>query len=111
MSEHYLLHLPHSGVKIPDAYLGDYLLSNDELRKNVYQYCDLYTDELFDDMYRYFGGVKNSYSRLFFDPERFGNDDEEEMHKKFKLGWFYENSILSNKCQVSPRCTIPKTIS
>jgi len=41
--------------------------------------------------------VKNKYSRLFFDPERFGDDNQEEMYIKFKLGWFYENAILKKK--------------
>jgi len=41
--------------------------------------------------------VKNKYSRLFFDPERFGDDNQEEMYVKFRLGWFYENAILKKK--------------
>lgn len=47
--------------------------------------------------YENYGGVKNERSRLFINPERFGNDNEEEMHKNFRLGWFYENAILENK--------------
>ena len=97
MSQHYLIHLPHSGTDIPSQFMNDYLLSTDELTNNIYQYCDLYTDELFDDFYNVFGGVKSKYSRLFFDPERFGDDDAENMHKKHRLGWFYENTILTKK--------------
>lgn len=58
---------------------------------------DLYTDELFADAYREFGGVISSHSRLFFDPERFFDDNLEQMQQKFKLGWFYENAILEQK--------------
>ena len=94
---YYLLHLPHCGTTIPQKYREDYLLTQDELTQNIYQYSDLYTDELFDDFYKTFGGVKNSYTRLFFDPERFGDDEDEAMQKKFGLGWFYENAILSKK--------------
>ncbi len=97
MSNHYLVHLPHCGTKIPEKYIGDYYLSKEELQNNVYQYADLFTDELFDGMYQQFGGVKNSYSRLLFDPERFFDDKEELMQQKYKLGWFYENAILENK--------------
>jgi len=97
MNHHYLIHLPHSGIQIPIEYIDDYLLTKEELEKNIYQYCDIYTDELFATLYEAFGGVKNSYSRLFFDPERFGNDEDEEMHKRFQLGWFYENAILEKK--------------
>lgn len=97
MSQHYLIHLPHCGTEIPEEFIGDYLLSKDELTKNIYQYCDLYTDEIFDNLFQKFDGIKSSYSRLFFDPERFGNDKQESMQVKYKLGWFYENAILSKK--------------
>ena len=97
MSKHYLIHLPHSGINIPKEFINDYLLSKDELIKNIYQYCDLYTDELFKSLFHTFDGVKSDYSRLFFDPERFGDDSQEDMYRKYKLGWFYENAILTKK--------------
>lgn len=97
MSKHYLIHLPHSGRDIPSEFKSDYLLREDELQENVDQYCDLYTDELFGDLVECFGGVKSNYSRLFFDPERFGDDASEPMYQKYRLGWFYENAILTNK--------------
>ena len=97
MNKHYLIHLPHAGREIPSQYLGDYLLSSEELQKNIEQYCDLYTDELFGKLFENFDGVKSPYSRLFFDPERFGDDKQELMQEKFKLGWFYENTILQKK--------------
>lgn len=97
MSNHYLVHLPHCGTNIPEKYIGDYYLSKEELQNNVCQYADLYTDELFNSLYQQFGGVKNNYSRLLFDPERFFDDKEELMQQKYKLGWFYENSILDKK--------------
>ena len=97
MQEHYLIHLPHCGTDIPTQYLNDYYLSSDELNRNIFQYADLYTDELFGSLFNKFGGVQNQYSRLFFDPERFGDDSFEIMQKNFKLGWFYENAILDKK--------------
>ncbi|MEA3227491.1 MAG: N-formylglutamate amidohydrolase [Campylobacterota bacterium] len=97
MSKHYLIHLPHCGTDIPKNYLDDYILSKDELNDNIYQYADLYSDELFNTLFNSFGGVKSVYSRLFFDPERFGDDSVESMYKQYRLGWFYENAILSQK--------------
>ena len=97
MSSHYLIHLPHSGTDIPKNYIKDYLLSESELNDNIFQYADLYTDELFDKMFHNFGGVKSEFSRLFFDPERFYDDEMESMQTKFGLGWFYENAILEKK--------------
>ena len=93
----YLIHLPHCGLKIPNQFLNDYYLPEKELQNNIYEYCDIYTDELFDSMFNKFGGVKNEYSRLFFDPERFSDDTQEEMYKKYRLGWFYENAIIDKK--------------
>ncbi len=92
----YLVHLPHCGTAIPDEYLGDYLLSSEELERNIIEYADLYTDELFAPMLERFGGVKSDYSRLFFDPERFFDDEQEAMSRK-GLGWFYERAILEEK--------------
>ena len=96
-NSHYLIHLPHCGTQIPAEYLDDYLLSKDELNYNIFQYADLYTDELFASLYDKYDGVKSQYSRLFIDPERFGDDEFETMYQKFRLGWFYENSILDKK--------------
>ena len=91
----YLVNLPHCGLEIPEEYKDDYFLSEEKLNDNIYQYADLYTEELFDPLYERFGGVKNNYSRLFFDPERFFGDDQEKM-SKLGLGWFYEKAILEN---------------
>ena len=93
---YYLVHIPHAGTFIPQEYLDDYCLDKNELTANIYEYADLYTDELFDEFYKKFGGVKSKYSRLFFDAERFEDDSKEEMYK-FGLGWFYENAILEKK--------------
>ena len=97
MNNHYLIHLPHSGLNIPKEFLDDYLIDNNELLKNMENFADLYLENLFDDMTKEFGYVKNNYSRLFFDPERFFDDSKEEMHLHYKLGWFYENTPLEEK--------------
>jgi len=91
----YLINLPHCGLEIPEEFKSDYYLSEDKLKDNIYQYADLYTDELFEPMYECFGGVKNNYSRLFFDPERFFDDKQEKM-SELGLGWFYEKAILED---------------
>jgi len=75
-------------------YINDYNLNS---KNNIFQYANIFTNELFKDLYNCYGGVKNKYSRLFFYPERFEDDNFEKMHQKFKLGWFYENSILDEK--------------
>jgi N-formylglutamate amidohydrolase len=96
MAEHYLIHLPHSGTAIPPEYRDDYYLTDSELEREIYEYADLYTDELFAPLTERFGGVVNETSRLFFDPERFADDSEEPM-AKHGLGWFYEKAITSER--------------
>jgi len=95
----YVVHLPHSGVSIPDIFGEDYLLGIEELKDNVYQYADYQTDSLYGFlMTRWkFQSVQNPYSRLFMDPERFFDDTQESMQVKHGLGWFYENTILGKK--------------
>ena len=89
----YVIHLPHSGIEIPQDYRDDYLLSNELLRANIFEYADYLTDELYSAFVKSFPSVVNRYSRLFMDPERFFEDSEESMHAH-GLGWFYENAIL-----------------
>jgi len=92
----YLFHIPHSSTFIPNEFKSDYLISNEELQNNIFEYADLFTDELFEISNQY-NSMINPYSRLFFDPERFGDDNIEPMQEKYGLGWFYENCILENK--------------
>ena len=96
MNNHYLINLPHCGVDIPNKYMNDYLLPEEELFANIFEYADLFTDELFENLYKEFGGLKNRYSRLFFDPERFFDDSKESM-AEFGLGWFYEQAIIEKR--------------
>lgn len=95
----FILHLPHAGISIPERYREDYLLDSEKLVDNIYQYADYKTDSLYALLKtRYkFQSVCNPYSRLFIDPERFFDDEQESMQQKYGLGWFYENAILEKK--------------
>ena len=96
-SKYFLVHLPHYGTLIPDKYRDDYYLDEDELNENIFEYADYNTYYLYNALYKEFGGVVNPNSRLFFDPERFFDDEQESMQVKHGLGWFYENAILDKK--------------
>jgi N-formylglutamate deformylase len=82
-----ILHVPHSSVNIPlrEGYIIDDRMLNSELLKLT----DWYTDDLFysesDIM------VRAEFSRLFCDPERF-SDDEQEVMAKFGMGVLYEKT-------------------
>ncbi len=96
-SKYFLVHLPHYGYRIPDKYKDDYYLGEEELNKNIFEYADGDTQFIYRDLYLAFDGVLNIYSRLFVDPERFFDDEQESMQIKHGLGWFYENAILEKK--------------
>ncbi|MBO4229961.1 MAG: N-formylglutamate amidohydrolase [Clostridia bacterium] len=69
-----IFHIPHASTFIPDRYLSGFLPG---LEENLLRMTDWYTDELFD-----FGfGDRLVYpvSRLVCDPERFRDDEREEM--------------------------------
>ncbi|MDA0376726.1 MAG: N-formylglutamate amidohydrolase [bacterium] len=92
-----LLHIPHSSTKIPDNVCSTFLLSDDQLRKELLLMTDWFTDVLFD-----VEGVERlvyPVSRLVCDPERFSDDALESMSFK-GMGMIYtktsEGTMLRN---------------
>lgn len=90
-----ILHIPHSSDNIPfkDGYVVDETILNNEILKLT----DWYTDDLFhsdtDEM------IIANFSRIFCDPERFSEDEHEEM-ASVGMGVLYEktdDNILMRK--------------
>ena len=78
-----LVHIPHSSTYIPLEMKDKFLLSNDDLHKELLRMIDRYTDELFSCVAELGGiSVKYNYSRLVLDPERFRDDKKEVMVAK-----------------------------
>ena len=69
-----LFHIPHASTVIPERYRQDFLPC---LEENILHMTDWYTDELFD--FDLGDRLVFPVSRLVCDPERFRDDDEEEM--------------------------------
>lgn len=82
-----IFHIPHSSKKIPKEFIGDFIISNEDLMKECEIMCDDYTDVLIQN---YPHIVKFDYSRLLCDVERF-NDDTEIMNK-IGMGVLYTHS-------------------
>lgn len=82
-----ILHVPHDSTHIPDEYLNDFLLSGDDLQKEIIAMTDMHTDEL----YCYKSGQRIVFpvSRLLLDPERFTDDSQEIMAAR-GMGVLYE---------------------
>ena len=82
-----ILHIPHSSDNIPfkDGYVVDETFLNNEILKLT----DWYTDDLFhsdtDEM------IIANFSRIFCDPERFSEDEHEEM-ASVGMGVLYEKT-------------------
>ena len=82
-----ILHVPHSSSTLP--FKDGYVLSDDFLKKEIIKLTDWYTDDLFhsdtDEM------IVANFSRIFCDPERFSEDEHEEM-SKVGMGVLYEKT-------------------
>lgn len=82
-----ILHIPHSSNLIPVK--GGYVGGDTELDSEILKLTDWHTEDLFasaDDI-----SIVAEFSRLFCDPERFVNDEEEVM-AKYGMGVLYETT-------------------
>ena len=74
-----IIHVPHSSTLIPPEIRKDILLSDNELESELLKMTDWYTDELAAIGKKYGNIIKNDFSRLVVDPERFRDDSNEVM--------------------------------
>lgn len=85
MTKSLTLHIPHSSDKIP--FFDGFVVGEDYLKKEILKLTDWHTEDLFeseeDDM------IVANFSRVFCDPERF-SDDEQEVMSKVGMGVLYE---------------------
>ena len=99
-----VLHIPHDSIVIPADIRPTFLLSDEELEREILAMTDHYTAELFDlgaDARRIIFPV----SRLVLDPERFLEDTQEVMasrgfgviYTKTSTGKELRNSITLNR--------------
>lgn len=81
-----ILHIPHSSIIIP--FTEGFVVSKEELTKEILKLTDWYTDDLFSHDNAEM--VIAPFSRIFCDVERFPNDKDEVM-AKFGMGMLYTN--------------------
>ena len=74
-----IIHVPHSSPFIPPEIRKDILLSEDELESELLGMTDWYTDEFAAIGEKCGNIIKNDFSRLVVDPERFRDDSNEIM--------------------------------
>lgn len=84
-----ILHIPHASKTIPDKYRDQFVLSEEELKAELFRMTDAYTDELFA-----FPGATTicfPVSRLVVDVERFPDDADEPM-SRVGMGMIYTHT-------------------
>ena len=81
-----ILHIPHSGTVVPESFLKELLLSQDELQREM----GLMTDHHCNDLYRFplAKRIVVPWTRLFCDVERFEDDLKEPM-SAYGQGMYY----------------------
>ena len=79
-----ILHIPHSSINIPIK--KGYVIDDNRIYQELLKLTDWHTDDLFQSDLDLV--VKADFSRIFCDPERFANDEEEEMWK-YGMGVLY----------------------
>ncbi len=82
-----VLHIPHDSTVIPEKYVNDFLLSENELSQEIISMTDMHTNDLYehDDVEKIIFPI----SRLVCDPERFDDDSQEIMAER-GMGVLYE---------------------
>ena len=73
-----VLHIPHSSYHIPDFLKEDILLSDEDLRQNLYAFTDWNTQDLFSHS-GFPCRIVSNISRMVCDMERFRDDAKEDM--------------------------------
>jgi N-formylglutamate amidohydrolase len=75
--------IPHSSTFIPTDIRKSFLISDEEVERELLLLTDRYVDELFSSVHESGGTtVRYNISRIVVDAERFENDKEEVMSKK-----------------------------
>lgn len=85
-----ILHIPHSGTRLPEIMFDDLLISESQLQHEIALMTDHYCDDLFQypDAHR----IAVPWSRLFCDVERFESDSEEPM-SAYGQGMYYSKTF------------------
>jgi N-formylglutamate amidohydrolase len=78
-----IANIPHSSTYIPPSIRKSFVLNDDQLEVELLRMTDWFVDALFSEVLEV-GGISVIYncSRLAVDPERFEDDEKEEMASK-----------------------------
>lgn len=95
-TRHFVVHIPHDSMLIPDEYRDSFIISDRELRQEQLWMTDAWTKELFSDPENDTVRIINPVSRLLCDVERF-RDDRDEYNAKHGQGLLYLRGAFGRK--------------
>ena len=76
-----ICNVPHSGTIIPEEFKGDFVLTENDLEKEVLYMADNFTNYLYSELLYISSYVMSKISRVVVDIERFQNEEDEPMSK------------------------------
>lgn len=76
-----ICNIPHSGIIIPEEFRGDFVLSQQDLDKEVLYMADNFTNYLYGELLYVSSYIISKISRVVVDIERFQNEEDEPMSK------------------------------
>ena len=96
-----LLHVPHSSTETPADLRSTFLLSDEQLGREILRMTDWFTDELFSLPAHEASTIRFPVSRLVVDPERFVDDAEEPMAAR-GMGVIYTKTADGHSLRAIP---------
>ncbi len=93
---HFVVHVPHSSLYIPDKYREGILISDAALRRDQYRMTDGFCDELFSGVAEEKCLIVSPISRLACDVERFRDDAQEPM-ARLGMGLMYTRTVFQRR--------------
>lgn len=76
-----ICNVPHSGTIIPEEFRADFVLSQNDLDKEVFYMADNFTEHLYAELLYISSYIVSKISRVVLDIERFENEEDEPMSK------------------------------
>ena len=101
-----ILHIPHSSTIIP--FYDGFIVNNDIIKNEILIQTDWYTDDIFNCRNELI--IKADFSRIFCDPERFDDDQQEEM-SKYGMGVLYSTTDSGKAMRIITKELREKIIS
>ena len=90
----YIIHIPHSSLKVPEHFKQELTISNDQFNKENQFMCDYLIDKFVPDNFNNI--IKFNYSRMYCDVERYIDNSKEQM-SKYGMGVIYTKDSNGNK--------------